>query len=67
MSYFTQLNPSIPVMTPLGKAEAIGILDYGIEHHIYWVVFLDEGGDCWTFENPKIKGVVNESCGRTKE
>lgn len=64
MSYVTQLNPTIPVFTPKGKAEAVLIIDYGPEHHLYWTVFLDDGGECWIFENPQIRGCINESLGR---
>lgn len=64
MPYFTQLNPTIPVETPKGRAEAIGVLDYGPEHHLCWVCFLDDGGACWTFENPQIRGCVNVTVGR---
>jgi hypothetical protein len=67
MSFITQLNPTIPVETPKGRAEAVLIVDYGPEHNLYWTVFLDEGGECWTFENTKIRGCANPSVGRIKE
>lgn len=66
MTYVTQLNPTIPVETPKGRGEAILILDYGPEHDLYWSVFLDNGGECWTFENKLIRGCLNESLGRKK-
>lgn len=66
MSYITQLNPSIPVDTPKGKGEAVLIVDYGPEHNLLWVVFLDSGGECWTFDNTLIRGCINESVGRKK-
>lgn len=67
MSYVTQLNPTIPVETPRGKGEAVLVIDYGPEHDIYWTVFMDEGGECWTFENKKIRGCLNPSLGRTSK
>jgi len=66
MSYITQLNPTIPVETPRGRAEAIALIDYGPEHDLYWTVFLDEGGECWTFPNYDIRGCANPTMGRVK-
>lgn len=65
MKYVTQLNPTIPFETPKGRAEAIALIDYGPEHHLAWVVFLDKGGQCWTFQNPDIRGCANPTMGRT--
>ena len=65
MSYALQLNPTIPVETPKGRGEAVGWIDYGPEHHLMWIVFLDAGGQCWTFENPQIRGCANPTMGRT--
>lgn len=59
-----QLNPSIPVITPRGKALAIAVIDYGIEHHLQWVTFQDDTGECWTWENPRIRAQNNETQGR---
>lgn len=64
MSFVTQLTPSIPVETPKGRGEAVMIIDYGPEHNLMWVIFLDQGGECWTFDNTKIRGCVNPSLGR---
>jgi len=59
-----QLNPQIPVMTPKGSGQAVLIIDYSEEHHILWTVFLDEGGECWTFKNSEIRGIPNQTMGR---
>jgi len=59
-----QLNPSIPVNTPKGVGEAILIIDYGKEDDILWTVFLDETGQCWTFNNKEIRAIKNVSIGR---
>ena len=50
-----QLNPTIPVITPKGNGWAFFLIDRSQEHHLEWVVFLDETGECWTFQNPDIR------------
>jgi hypothetical protein len=50
-----QLNPQIPVLTPKGKGWAFFVIDRSQEHDIEWVVFLDNGGYCWTFRNSDIR------------
>ncbi len=59
-----QLNPPIPLDTPKGKGLAHVLIDYGAEHNLLWVVFLDDGGECWTFSNQEIKGQTNRTMGR---
>ena len=51
----TQLNPPIPLETPKGKALAHFVIDYGVEHHLMWVTFVDATGECWTWPNTKIR------------
>jgi hypothetical protein len=63
----TQLNPTIPLTTPKGKGFAHLVIDYSQEHDLLWVVFLDDGGECWTFKNSEIKIVENFSLGRDYE
>jgi hypothetical protein len=50
-----QLNPTIPVLTPKGSGWAFFLIDRSQEHDLEWVVFLDEGGYCWTFRNSDIR------------
>jgi hypothetical protein len=50
-----QLNPTIPVITPKGRALAHLLMDYGEEHHLMWIVFQDDTGECWTWPNPDIR------------
>jgi len=50
-----QLNPQIPVITPKGKGWAFFLIDRSQEHDLEWVVFLDDGGECWTFKNNEIR------------
>ena len=50
-----QLNPQIPVLTPKGPGWAFFLIDRSQEHDLEWVVFLDNGGYCWTFKNSDIR------------
>lgn len=59
-----QLNPTIPVETPKGNGIAFFLIDCGVEHHLQWVVFIDETGECWTFENPMIRIQKNYTLNR---
>ena len=59
-----QLSPPIPVETPRGKGLAHLVIDYGVEYHILWVVFIDETRECWTFQNPEIRIQANPTMGR---
>ena len=62
----TQLNPCLPVVTTRGKGWAYFLIDRSQEHDLEWVVFLDEGGYCWTFTNADIRIQQNQSLGRSK-
>lgn len=59
-----QLNPPIPVITPKGKGFAHLVIDYSQEHNLYWVCFIDNSGECWTFENKDIRSQENITMGR---
>lgn len=56
-----QLNPTIPLETPKGKATAFLVIDYGQEAHLLWVCFIDATGECWSFRNDKIRLQTNET------
>ncbi len=58
-----QLNPTIPLDTPKGKAHAHFLIDPGQEHHLQWVCFVDETGECWTWQNPDILIQQNTTMG----
>lgn len=63
---FTQLNPLIPVYVEgRGQGYAIGVLDYSQEHHLIWVIAMDEGGEIWSIENPQVRIQKNWTMGRT--
>ncbi|CAB4156030.1 hypothetical protein UFOVP661_30 [uncultured Caudovirales phage] len=58
-----QLDPPIPVVTPEGKGLAQVLIDYGPEHDLMWVVFLNNG-ECWTYNNKLIRANINVTYGR---
>lgn len=60
----TQLNPPLPLETPKGKALAHFMIDYGPEHHLMWVTFIDATGECWTWPNYQIRAQKNITMGR---
>ncbi len=62
-----QLNPPIPLETPKGKALAHFVIDYGPEHNLMWVTFVDATGECWTWPNYKIRAQKNITMGRMSE
>lgn len=59
-----QLNPTIPVITPKGKAIAHFLIDNGIESDLQWVCFQDSNGECWTWKNPDVRAQKNITHGR---
>lgn len=61
---FTQLNPPIPMDTSKGAGLAFAVIDYGLEHHLLWVVALDESGEVWSVPNPDVRVQPNWSAGR---
>lgn len=60
-----RIDPPIPLNTSRGSGLAHFLIDYGAEHHLLWVVFLDSDGSCWTLPNTDIRGQQNETMGRT--
>lgn len=54
-----QLNPTIPLFTPKGPARAVALIDYGEDHDLIWVCFVNESGECWSFRNQDIRQVEN--------
>lgn len=61
-----QLNPPLPIETPKGSGLAHFVIDYGPETHLYWVVFMDADGACWTVSNPEIRMCANWTLGRRR-
>jgi hypothetical protein len=64
---FTQLDPTLP-MTVEGKGRgyAMAVIDYGPEHHLIWVVALDDTGEVWSAPNPLVRMQSNWTMGRRK-
>jgi hypothetical protein len=60
-----QLDPPIPVVTPKGDGYAHLLIDYGPEYNLLWVCFLDDSGECWTYDNTQIRAQKNITMGRT--
>jgi hypothetical protein len=59
-----QLNPPIPLDTPKGSALAHMVIDYGPEHNLIWVCFIDSTGECWSYDNTQIRAQKNITMGR---
>lgn len=60
-----RLDPPLPVVTPKGNAMAHVLIDYGMEHHLVWICFQDETGECWSWQNKDIRVQANLTAGRT--
>ena len=60
----TQLNPTIPLITPKGNGYAHFVIDYSQEHNLIWVVFIDKTGECWSFQNKEVRIQQNNTFGR---
>ncbi|MEQ1612172.1 MAG: hypothetical protein ABL904_05425 [Hyphomicrobiaceae bacterium] len=59
-----QLDPPIPLTTPKGNGVAHFVIDYGAEFNLMWTVFLDDNGECWTFDNREVRACKNITLGR---
>lgn len=51
----TQLNPPIPMWCDKGNGYAIAVIDYSQEHHLIWVIAIDETGEIWAVPNPGVR------------
>jgi|DEB19_MinimDraft_3_1074340.scaffolds.fasta_scaffold38004_2 hypothetical protein len=60
----TRIDPPLPLLNPKGKAMAHFLIDYGLEHDLYWVCFQDDTGECWTWNNSVIRLQNNITTGR---
>ena len=62
---FTQLDPHIPLhVLGKGAGQAIGVIDYGAEHHLIWVTAIGETGEIWCAPNPRVRMQSNWTLGR---
>lgn len=65
---FTQLNPTLPVtVESKGDGYALAVIDYGPEHHLIWVVAINETGEVWCAANPSVRMQSNWTMGRQKQ
>lgn len=58
-----QLNPTIPLDTPKGRAHAHFVIDYSQEHSFLFVCFINETGECWIFSQKEIRLEKNITMG----
>lgn len=62
---YTELEQFLPVtVADKGKGYAIAVIDYGQEHHLLWIVVLDDSGEIWTSPNPLVRVQNNWSMQR---
>ena len=62
---FQQLEPALPVRVEgKGAGYAFGVIDYGQEHNLIWVVALNDSGEIWCAPNPKVRMLNNWTMGR---
>jgi len=62
-----QLNPPIPLITSKGNGWAFFLIDRSQEHDLEWVVFLNDTGECWTFNNSQVKIQKNYTMKRNSQ
>ncbi len=62
-----QLNPAILVDTPLGRGQAILIIDYGMHQNSCWVVALEHDGIIKHFDCNDVIMAVNYTYGMNLE
>ena len=53
--------------TPKGQAVAKFLIDYGPESDLYWVCFVNEIKEIWTFANYDVRLSTNITLGRNPE
>tara|TARA_R100000808_G_C2146305_1_gene154234 strand:- start:2564 stop:2872 length:309 start_codon:yes stop_codon:yes gene_type:complete len=58
-----QLNPPIPVETPLGEGWAQLVIDYSPDFNTIWVVFLTDSGMVKHFDSNDLRVCGNETFG----
>ncbi len=58
-----ELRQQLPLETTLGKARAFMVIDYGSEANLLWVCFMNDTGECRTFQNQDVRLEKNETMG----
>lgn len=59
MTAIHRINPEIFVMTPLGEAMAVFLIDYGPEHNTVWLVSLNDSRDMLHVDSSEIRMMGN--------
>ena len=67
-----QLNPPLPLRVvagcgwkgPLGNCMAVGWFQESIDHHLTFVVIMDETGQFWEVEQTNVRARTNLTWGR---
>lgn len=59
-----QLDPPIPLRTPIGNGSAFLLIDYSEEHNLFFVVADDATGQIWTWPNHRVRFGRNITMGR---
>ncbi len=59
-----RLDPPLPLKSPKGNCLAHFLIDYSMEHDLYWTVFQDDTGECWTWNNKDVRIQNNITLGR---
>ena len=62
MQTLLQLNPPIPLKTPLGDGLAVLVTDHGSDQELSWTVIINKGdhaGEILTYANSEVRGVDN--------
>lgn len=55
-----QLNPYLPLeVEGKGKGWAVAVIDYSQEHHLLWVVIIDDTREIWVVPNPEVRAQSN--------
>lgn len=61
-----EIQQLIWLQTPKGQGIAKFLIDYGPESDLYWVCFIHETGEVWTFSNENVRAVDNVTLDRVK-
>ncbi len=69
MTVLQRIDPPITLWIPEKNDYGLAhwILYQGIEEYLYFICFMEKTGECWTFDNRKVRGDVNITLGRVYE
>lgn len=58
---YTELQQTLWMCTPAGVGLCFGVIDYGPEHDLLWIVGDDATGAIVAWPNPQVRLVRNDS------